>query len=158
MPKVDLKLYSTAAIAGTKQTTTVQYVNPDASNDVLKEFAQKLNSFTTNTYSESDRVETVNLDTDNSRKQRRNITITNATRGATNARAVYTITAGTTFTPLVFFENNNTVTKIEPTFQPGDIPTQGQAVFTIPNSAGTLYVGFQEGTKYYSELKTATVE
>lgn len=44
-------------------TTTISYVNPEASNSAMKQFAQKLNALTRNTYSESDKIETTNLDT-----------------------------------------------------------------------------------------------
>ena len=43
-------------------TTTISYVNPEASNSTMKQFAQKLNALTRNTYSESDKIETTNLD------------------------------------------------------------------------------------------------
>ena len=43
-------------------TTTISYVNPEASNSDMKQFAQKLNALTRNTYSESDKIETTNLD------------------------------------------------------------------------------------------------
>ena len=43
-------------------TTTISYVNPEASNSAMKQFAQKLNALTRNTYSESDKIETTNLD------------------------------------------------------------------------------------------------
>lgn len=63
MPKVDLKIYSTAIADGKKQTTTVSYVNASASNGALLSFAQQLNNLTTNNYIETDKITTENLDT-----------------------------------------------------------------------------------------------
>ena len=31
-------------------TTTIRYVNPEQTNEILKEYAQQLNALTTNTY------------------------------------------------------------------------------------------------------------
>lgn len=64
MAKTDLKLYSTEAGTGKKITTSINYVNPEANSNALKTFAQKLNAFTTNTYGEADRVQTINVDTE----------------------------------------------------------------------------------------------
>ena len=61
MAKTDLKLSSTSA-GGDKITTTISDVNPTASNLTLKTFAQKLNMLTTNTYEETNKVTTVNVD------------------------------------------------------------------------------------------------
>lgn len=62
MPRVDLKIYSVSAGDSKKQTTTVSYVNASASNGALLSFAQQLNNFTTNNYSQTDKVTTENLD------------------------------------------------------------------------------------------------
>ena len=37
-------------------TTSIRYVNPEASNEVLKTYAQMLNALTTNTYSSLTKV------------------------------------------------------------------------------------------------------
>lgn len=63
MAKTDLKMYSTDA-SDKKITTTLTYVNPAADSTTLKQFATKLNAFTTNTYGETDRVQTINVDTE----------------------------------------------------------------------------------------------
>ena len=63
MAKTDLKLYSTDASLK-KITTTLNYVNPEANSTTLKQFAVKLNNLTTNTYGETNRVQTINVDTE----------------------------------------------------------------------------------------------
>lgn len=151
MPKVDLKLYSTAAREGTKQTTTVQYVNPNVSNAVLKEFAQKLNSFTTNTYSEADRIETINVDTDSSRKQFRNITVTNVSPGST-ATITFNTISGESYTPIVFFWTSSGTTYIQPTASQSADPTLAKYVFTVPNSTGVVYVAATVNDNFYADF------
>lgn len=64
MAKTELKLKSTNAATGQNITTTIGYVNPTADSQTLKTFGQKLNAFTTNTYGETDRVQTINVDTE----------------------------------------------------------------------------------------------
>lgn len=59
--KVDVKFKSIDQ-SGTTSTTTISYINPEATNSEMKGFAQRLNALTTNTYKESDKVETTNLD------------------------------------------------------------------------------------------------
>lgn len=61
--KTDLKIYSTVTVGGQKITTTVPYANGSLSNATLLEFAQKLNSLTTNTFSYAEKVVTTNLTT-----------------------------------------------------------------------------------------------
>lgn len=156
MPKVDLKLYSTDASDGKKITTSVTYVNPNVSNNVLKTFAQQLNAFTTNTYSSTDRVETVNVDTDDSRKQFRDVIITGATQGET-AIISFNITAGEELTPAVFFYSNNAVQLLTTTKQSSADPLVGRYSVTIPNSNGTLFVGLTPRTEFYSEFTYANI-
>lgn len=64
MAKTDLKVYATEAASGKKTTTTLTYVNPAADSQTLKTFGQMLNAFTTNNYDSTDRVQTVNVDTE----------------------------------------------------------------------------------------------
>lgn len=64
MAKTELKLKTKNAATGQAITTTVGYVNPTADSNTLKTFGQKLNAFTTNTYIETDRVQTINVDTE----------------------------------------------------------------------------------------------
>ena len=156
MPKVDLKIYSTDATEGKKITTSVSYVNPDATNSVLKEFAQQLNSFTTNTYAEADRVETANVDTDTSRKQFRDLTITGASRGAT-ATITATIIANTPINPAVFFYSNGSASVLDATSTSSTDPTVAKFTVQIPNSSGTIFIGLAANEYFYAEFVIATV-
>ena len=49
MAKISIEIDSTTA-ASKKNTTTISYINPQASNAKLKEFAQMLIALTTDTY------------------------------------------------------------------------------------------------------------
>lgn len=151
MPKVDIKLYSTDATDGKKITTSVPYVNPDASNSVLKEFAQRLNAFTSNNYTETDRVETVNVDTDSSRKQFRRITITGAAQGAT-ATITFNKSETETATPAVFYYSNGTVTLLSTTSGTSTDPTIAKFTVQIPNNSGYIYVGLLAATEFYPDF------
>jgi len=62
--KTDLKLYSKAQGSEKKITTSLPYINPATDSTTLKELAVKLNNFTTNVYDETDRVQTINIDTE----------------------------------------------------------------------------------------------
>ena len=64
MAKTELKLKSKNAATGQDITTTLTYVNPNADSATLKTFGQKLNALTTNNYVETDRVHTINVDTE----------------------------------------------------------------------------------------------
>ena len=64
MAKTELKLKTKNAATEQAITTTVGYVNPEADSNTLKTFGQMLNAFTTNTYIETDRVQTINVDTE----------------------------------------------------------------------------------------------
>jgi len=59
--RVDVKLTAITPL-GVKSTTNINYANPEATNSTLKALAQRLNQLTQNTYSQSDKVETTNLD------------------------------------------------------------------------------------------------
>lgn len=158
MPKVDLKLYSTDAAEGKKQTTTITYVNPDASNAVLKTFAQQLNQFTTNGYASADRVETVNVDTDDSRKLQRNIGIANAVRGQT-AKLSINIQEGQTVNPAVFLYSNGAVTIIDATeTTESQDPSILIMTVQIPNQSGTLFVGTVANEYFYADFIRETIQ
>lgn len=156
MPKTDIKLYSTDAATGSKITTSVPYVNPNASNDALKEFALKLNAFTTNTYASTDRVETVNVDTESGRKQFRNITVTGAIQGAT-ATISANIQIGGSINPAVFFFTNNTVTILTTAAVPSDDPTIAKRSVTIPNSSGEMYIGLIANDDFYADFTFVSI-
>lgn len=48
---------------GDASTTTINHINPNASNAVLSEFAHKLNELTTSTYNSATKVVTTDIDT-----------------------------------------------------------------------------------------------
>ena len=62
----------TTAQNGTKNTTTLSYVNPNASNQLLKTYAEKLASLTSDTYSGATKIEKTNLDEEQTTKLPRN--------------------------------------------------------------------------------------
>lgn len=49
MAKISLEI-STTTTSGRKNTTNVSYINPQATNDKLRQFAQMLVALTTDTY------------------------------------------------------------------------------------------------------------
>lgn len=159
MPKTDIKVYSTDAATGAKITTSVGYVNPNATNDVLKSFAQQLNGLTTNTYTSSDRIETVNLDTEGSRKSFRNITISGAVQGGT-AQITHNTTQTVKGTPAVFFVTgsspNYNATYLVPTEASSTDSTVTHTV-TVPNQSGWLYAGLRANDTFYADFVQATV-
>lgn len=63
MPKTDIKLYSTEP-SGKATTATISDVNPDATNAQLKTLGQMLNSFTRNRYDKTNRINTIQCDTE----------------------------------------------------------------------------------------------
>ena len=49
MAKISIEIETTSS-SGRKNTTNVSYINPQATNDKLKQFAQMLVALTTDTY------------------------------------------------------------------------------------------------------------
>lgn len=64
MARTDLKIYSKIAATGKNTTTNITHVNTEATSDQLKGLATRLNAFTTNEYQQADRVNTINVDTE----------------------------------------------------------------------------------------------
>lgn len=64
MARTDLKILSTNAGTGQKMTSTISHINPAANSSLLRELGTKLNSMTTNNYAETNRVQTINVDTE----------------------------------------------------------------------------------------------
>jgi len=63
VPKTDIKLYSTEP-SGKATTATISDVNPEATNAQLKTLGQMLNSFTRNRYDKTNRINTIQCDTE----------------------------------------------------------------------------------------------
>lgn len=64
MARTDLKIYATDPESGKQQMTSINYVNGSASSGTLKTLAQMINAFTENTYTKANRVNTLNVDTE----------------------------------------------------------------------------------------------
>lgn len=65
MADIDLKVKST--YEGKSQTLTISDANPQASDAVLLEFGQRVTALTDNEYASTDKVTTINLDTESSK-------------------------------------------------------------------------------------------
>lgn len=76
MAKTDVKLYSTDTY-GKVTTTTVSDVNPDAPNNQLVQMGRLFNNLTQNTYGKTDRINTINCDTEGGNRQTATITLQN---------------------------------------------------------------------------------
>lgn len=61
MAKTDLKINATDGY-GNDISTTISYVNPDAGKNDILAVTQAMNALTTNTYKETQRIQTVNVD------------------------------------------------------------------------------------------------
>lgn len=159
MPKTDVKLYSTDAETGAKQTTTVSYVNPNANYTALKNFAQQLNSLTTNTYTSSDRIETRNLDTEEAGDQSREISVTNAGKNQTATITVNTVSGETGINPQAFYyiPENSTTEKLTVSSVGSQDPTKATYHVTIPNYNGTLYIGTLATANFNADFFRTTI-
>lgn len=169
MAKTSLIISSTDSSTGKKLQKTLTDINSSATNAQLKSFAQALNNLTTNTYSESNRVDRINCDTEESAsgggggsvltKAFRELAITGTTRGAT-ATATFNATTSVTNNPVVFFitpsGNSYTATYIDVTAG-ATTGTQRTATFTVPTSGGYLYAGFRENDAFYADFVMAEV-
>lgn len=60
---------------GTKNTTTLSYVNPSASDELLKTYAQKLASLTSDTYNGTTKIQKTDLDSEAETKLNRTVTV-----------------------------------------------------------------------------------
>lgn len=68
MAKTNLQIKAKNAATEASITTTLTYVNPDADSATLKSFAKKLNALTTNNYDEANRIQSINVDTEETPK------------------------------------------------------------------------------------------
>lgn len=64
MAKTSMQIKAKNAATEASITTTLTYVNPDADSATLKSFARKLNGLTTNNYQEANRIQSINVDTE----------------------------------------------------------------------------------------------
>lgn len=90
MPKTDIKLYSTEP-SGKATTATISDVNPDATNEQLKTLGQMLNAFTRNRYDKTNRINTIQCDTEEGGgSQTATITLSPASVDLTTLKAALT--------------------------------------------------------------------
>lgn len=76
MAKTDVKLYSIDTY-GKATTATISDVNPDATSSQLVQMGRLFNNLTQNTYTKTDRINTINCDTEGGgNKQTPTITLT----------------------------------------------------------------------------------
>lgn len=64
MAKYSLQLKETQSTNAKAKTTTISNVNPEASDQTLLTFAQKISSLSSNVYEETNKIVTTNLDTE----------------------------------------------------------------------------------------------
>lgn len=77
MAKTSLQVKAKNAATERATNVTITYVNPDADSATLKQFGQMLNGFTNNVYEETNRIQTINVDTEQTPKQAGSIVVTN---------------------------------------------------------------------------------
>lgn len=111
MAKTDLKIISSNSQTGEKITTSIPYVNNSASSGTLKELATKLNAFTMNNYTQADRVQTINVDTEQVVLPKKEQTITTRRQPTktvyTNTYRIYKIEAQGTIAAFAKNKNND---------------------------------------------------
>ena len=115
MPKTDLKLKTINANSGAKINTTITYVNGSASSGTLKQYAQLLNGLTNNIYSETDRIQTINVDTEEvpvpAFKQIPNLTIgTPYVSSSTELNVPYTYDGDGTLHAVILYKQDSSST------------------------------------------------
>ena len=64
MAKISVALNSTEAATGKKNQTTLTDIKPTATSEQITAFTKGLNSLTTNIYEETNRIEKLNVDTE----------------------------------------------------------------------------------------------
>lgn len=97
MAKEVLKVIGTKN--GASVTTTISDVNPEATNAQLAQLGTMFNALTTNTYEESNRVTTVNVDTEPGGGAKQTPTLTLSKTSATRAEIITDMNGGqATFT------------------------------------------------------------
>ena len=151
MPKVEVKLSYTTA-ADKKGTTTISNVNPSAGSAALLQMSQAFNALTTNTYGETNRVETVNLDTEEptpAGKNVRTVTLDNTIKGQSTDITIEN--DGTeTLAPVFLYSNGSSVSAWSVT---AVIDEKGKYRGNIPSAATELYIGLAETNDYYPVFK-----
>ena len=147
MSSKQIKLYSTTTAGGGKEeTTTIGYINPEATGAKMKEFAQRLNDFTTNVYEKTELVETTNLETETVK------IIPTLTLGTpTVNNNVVTIPYETNNTTGIVFANTVAQFGDYVNYKTNRTIGRNSLSVTLPQSGNyTVYCGIDEATNYYS--------
>ncbi len=164
MAKTSLIISNTDSTTGKKLQKTLTDINSAATNDELKTFAQAVNAVTTNTYGESNRVDRINVDTEESAtvsKLFREITVTDAAKNAT-AKISFKRTedeasyGGVSLTVFYYNTQESTAEKLTTSSVSSEAPTALYHV-TIPNYNGRLYVEIEATEDFYSEFVKLTI-
>ena len=165
MAKTSLIISSTDSTTGKKLQKTLTDINSAATNDELKTFAQAVNAVTTNTYGESNRVDRINVDTEESAtvsKLFREITVTDAARNAT-AKITFNRTetegqyGGVSLIVFYYNTEESTAEKLTVSSVSSGELTVALYHVTIPNYNGRLYAGIEATEDFYSEFVKLTI-
>ena len=143
---------------------TIENINPAATNAQLATFATKLNALTTNTYQKTDRVTTVNVDTEPGGGTKQTPTLTLSRSSRTLADAVSDIGADgtcnlanvTTNSDGHLYARNPTIGAMANQFAPYIALKEGLNTFRVTNMSNatsisttqTLIVGVTETDTY----------
>lgn len=122
MAKTSLQVKAKNAATERATNVTITYVNPEADSATLKQFGQMLNGFTNNVYEETNRIQTINVDTEEVPSPLENI-------GTLSLVQNPTITREDTYIKIA-------VTQFIINGQPG---TDGVYLFGTYSQGGTLY-------------------
>lgn len=158
MAKTSLIVTSTAATDGKKLQKTLTDINSAATNEQLKAFGQMLNGLTTNTYYETNRVDRVNCDTEDSDSAKfRDITVTGAAQGAT-ATITMNIIEGETSKPAVFSWTSSSTTLLSVTVAASESTTVGKFTVNIPSTTSAIYVGQIAKNGFYADFVAVNLD
>ena len=165
MAREDLKISSENG--GTKQTTTISYVNPEATNEQLASLASALNNFTDNVYIEANRVTTVNVDTEPGGGVKPEPTLTLSKNSCTKSEIGYA-TANAIITTnsdgYLYARMAYPMSGIEGAYGYINCPATGDKTFS-PKSTGygnptypqTLYIGITETDNFKGKEVAYTI-
>ena len=147
--KTSIIITSKEANTEKKRKRSFSDINPNATNDELKNFALAVNSLTTNQYVETNRVDTTNVDSEDSQKGHRDLSISNYGVNQT-AEITFNIVPEETVSPTVFYYANSQVSVLTTTQETSETTTIAKFTCQIPNTTGVIYIALQETENFYS--------
>lgn len=162
--KLQLKAQDTS---GKSTTTSITYVNENATNANLLEFSQRLNNLTTNTYTQTLKIRTTELDTESDPSKQTN-TITLSTDSTTltnlktraqinkisataNANKAYISYISKSLVAGIWIENDSSVWLVIGTIN------QLRNDLTDNSTAGAIIITIPEDDTYNSASATFTI-